>query len=392
LLVNTSIGSPAGGLLRATARGVEQWEPETGKIVPCDFTVQDGSVQLRFELPPCGSLVLFLAERPRKPVAVETEGTVVVPRCGSPEIRPAAPNVLTLDYVDVTAGGEAKKNVYFYAANRFAFQKNGMSGNPWDSAVQFRDELITKKFPPESGFEATYRFRIEERVPDPFQIVIERPDLYSITCNGKPVAAQKGAWWLDKSFGKIDITRAAKVGENAVTIKASPFTIYHELEPAYVLGNFALRAADSGFVIVPEVPLKLGPWNEQGHPMYATGVAYTQRFEVPQPSGRYYVSLPKWYGSVAKVIVDGKRAGYIAYRPWQCEVTDLIQPGTNTVRVVVIGTLKNTLGPHHAGAVVGRAWPNMFHVGPATGPPAGEKYHTLGYGLFQPFVLKHVTP
>jgi hypothetical protein len=298
--------------------------------------------------------------------------------------------VLTLDYVDVTAGGETKQNVYFYQANRFVFQKHGMDGNPWDSSVQFRDELITKKFPPESGFEATYRFTIEQRVPDQLQIVIERPDLYTVTCNDQPVAAQKGAWWLDKSFGLIDISRAAKLGQNAVTIKAAPFTIYHELEPAYVLGSFALRTADSGFVIVPEVPLKLGPWNEQGHPLYATGVAYAESFEVPQPSGRYFVSLPKWYGSVAKVLVGGKPAGYITHQPWQCEVTDLIKPGTNTVEVVVIGTLKNTLGPHHAGAVVGRAWPNMFQVGPETGPPPGEKYHTLGYGLFEPFVLKHV--
>lgn len=258
LLVNTSIEAPAAGLLRATAQGIEQWKLETGKIVPCRFTSEGGSAQLKFELPPCGSLLLFLSEKPREPAAVETEKATVVLSSGSPKIRRVAPNVLTLDYVDVTAGGETSKSVYFYGANRLAFQKNGMDGNPWDSAVQFRDELITKTFPPESGFEATYRFTIEDRVPDPLQIVIERPDLYTITCNGKPVAAEKGAWWLDKSFGRLDLTKVAKIGENAVTIKASPFTIYHELEPAYVLGDFALRTSDSGFVIVPDVPLELG--------------------------------------------------------------------------------------------------------------------------------------
>jgi len=401
LLVNTSIEAPAAGSLQVEAQGVEQWELETGRILPYGFASEKGSVQLKFELPPCGSLLLLLADAARTPAPVEAKPPIVVPpgqpSVGTheawvprpPEIRRLAPNVLTLDYVDVTAGGQTKQNVYFYQANRFAFQKHGMAGNPWDSSVQFRDELISKKFPPESGFEATYRFTIEEQVPDQLHFVIERPDLYTITCNGKPVAAEKGAWWLDKSFGKIDISQTAKVGQNAVTIKASPFTIYHELEPAYVLGNFALKPAASGFVIVPDAPLKLGPWNEQGHPLYATGVAYTESFEVPQPAGRYYVSLPKWYGSVAKVTVGGKPAGYIAHRPWQCEVTDLIKPGNNTVEVVVIGTLKNTLGPHHAGAVVGRAWPNMFQVAPETGPPPGEKYHTLGYGLFEPFVLKH---
>ncbi len=489
--------------------------------------------------------------------------------------------MLVLDYVDVTAGGETKKDVYFYPANQFVFQQNGMSGNPWDSAVQFRDELISKKFPAQSGFEATYRFRIEGRVPDPLQIVIERPDLYTVTCNGRPVAAADGSWWLDKSFGKIDVTSAARVGQNAVTIKASPFTIYHELESAYLLGDFSLEPADSGFTIVPPRPLGLGQrdahvtspdgtmwlsggigfsksgdpkdgdpfvvfdlgrranldaikiwnynevdrtgrgvdrlliagsptgeagsfqtigsfkldraksgstgpssdpyfprtlrvrardvrfvkfdvlsnhqgvtfpttdggtdnafvglsevqffgkppgkrseripdvtlakvsselggqfnrrakslvdgsglnavgWNKQGYPFYATGVAYTEEFEVPRPAGRYYVSLPSWYGSVARVTVNGNEAGHIAYRPWQCDVTEWIKPGTNTVEVAVIGTLRNTLGPHHAGPIVGRAWPHIFRSAPETGPPPGEKYDTLGYGLFEPFVLKH---
>ena len=63
---------------------------------------------------------------------------------------------------------------------------------------------------------------------------------------------------------------------------------------------------------------------------------------------------------------------------------------THLTLVTVIGTLKNTLGPHHAGEMVGRAWPHAFEQGPETGPPPGEKYHTLDYGLFEPFTLLNV--
>ncbi|MGW8256711.1 MAG: hypothetical protein ACWGMZ_04420, partial [Thermoguttaceae bacterium] len=69
--------------------------------------------------------------------------------------------MLTLDYVDIAAGGKTEKNIYFYLANQFAFRQNGLHRDPWDSAVQFRDEIISKKFPPDSGFTATYRFTIE---------------------------------------------------------------------------------------------------------------------------------------------------------------------------------------------------------------------------------------
>ena len=65
------------------------------------------------------------------------------------------------------------------------------------------------------------------------------------------MAAEEGDWWLDKSFGRIDITSAVRVGDNAVIIKASPMTVYHELEPAYLLGDFAVEPAASGFVIAP---------------------------------------------------------------------------------------------------------------------------------------------
>ena len=64
---------------------------------------------------------------------------------------------------------------------------------PPGRAVQFRAELIRRTFPPESGLEASYRFVVEGTVPTNLAIVIERPDLYTIQCNGKPVRPAPGA-------------------------------------------------------------------------------------------------------------------------------------------------------------------------------------------------------
>jgi hypothetical protein len=411
-LVNTSIKSPSRGTVVSTLQGVEKWDLASGDAAPYRFSRNERNISADFELPPSGSLLLFLSKKPMTPapalvaanVSSRTKlsgGTSLPPShdggyplasTGTLETRRLEPNVLTLDFVDITAGGESKTNVYFYQAQQFAFKKNGMDRNPWDSAVQFKDELISKKFAPDSGFTANYKFTIESSVPQNLAIVIERPDLYSITCNGQPVTSKPGDWWLDKAFGKIPLATAARVGENIVTIKAAPFTIYHELEPAYVLGDFMLKATDTGFVITPDRALSLGEWNKAGHPFYATGVAYRQRFDVAKPDGQFVVSLPKWYGSVAKVSLNGKPAGYIDAPPWECDVTKQIRRGENTVEVTVIGTLKNTLGPHHGKPALGAAWPNAFQTGPASGPPPGEEYSTVGYGLFEPFELKHVAP
>jgi hypothetical protein len=391
-LVNTSIESPSAGVIESRARGVEQWDLRTGKAAAYRFEPRDSGVRATFLLPPSGSLLLFLSKKACAPAPVVEEKVKHIAAAGPLQVRRVEPNVLTLDVVDITAGGETRSNVYFYQAQQFAFQKNGMERNPWDSAVQFKDEIITKKFPKESGFEASYRFTIDGAVPKNLAIVIERPDLYTVTCNGQPVRAAKGAWWLDKAFGRIAIAATARLGENVVTIKASPMTVFHELEPAYVLGDFSLKPVAKGFIIRPEQPLRLGRWNEQGAPFFSAGVAYRQTFNVASPAGRYTVSLPSWYGSVAKVLVNGKPAGHISCPPWRCDVSGKLKRGANSIEVIVIGTLKNTLGPHHGKQPLGSAWPRMFQIGPKVCPAPGADYDTVGYGLFAPFVLEQATP
>lgn len=386
-LVNTSIDSSCSGSIESPLKGLEQWNLEDGSVKSYPFITGSEGIRAKFNLPPCGSLLLFLTKHPVSPVAPDLPRESKISPAGPMTIRRNDFNVLTIDYVDITAGGQTKENLYVYQANQFAFQKNGMQRNPWDSAVQFRDELITQKFPPDSGFEAAYKFTVEQRLPQLLYIVVERPDLYTITCNGKKVSARRGSWWLDKSFGKIDITSAVRVGENTVTIKASPMTIYHELESAYVLGDFELKTVDSGFTIIPANSLKLGKWNDQGCPFYATGVSYIQPYRISRPSGRYVVSLPDWYGSVAEVLVNGRTSGYIYRQPWECDVTELITAGTCNIEVVVIGTLKNTLGPHHGNPSLGTAWPGMFQKAPNPGPPPGKQYNNVGYGLFENFEL-----
>ena len=386
-LVNTSAEFRSSGTIESSALGVEQWDPANGATRAYPFEATGGGTRFRFELPEAGSLLLFLSRARLAPVSLAAETLTELRPDGPPVPRQVGPNVLVLDYLDVRAGGDTREKSYFYQASQFAFARNGMERNPWDSAVQFKDELTTRAFPAASGFEATYRFTIRDRVPGNLRAVVERPDLYAILCNGKPVSAAKGAWWLDRAFGTIDIGGLARPGENELVLRASPFTVYHEIEPVYVLGDFALDASSSGFVIAADRPLALGSWKEQGRPFYSQGVSYAETFQVQEPAREYRVQLKRWYGSVAKVRVNGEPAGIVMSAPWTADVTKWIRPGANLVEVTVVGTLKNTLGPHHGDPAPGTAWPAMFQKGPSPGPPPGNEYSTTGYGLFEPFVL-----
>jgi hypothetical protein len=387
-LCNSSPDLAASGTIESSAaKGIEQWELESGATFGYPSTASGNGVKAEFNLPPSGSLLLFLAKEPvtvaQKPALKGTP----VEASGELAVKRVEPNVLTLDYCDVEAGGETKANVPFKTAAAFAFQKNGMERDPWDAAVQFKDEFIKIKFPESSGFTVSYKFTIEGQAPNPLTFVVERPDLYTIECNGKPVTARQGEWWLDRAFGRIDISAAAKTGENVVTVKATPFSVFHEIEAAFVLGDFAVKPVDKGFVIAAAQPLKLGPWNEQGCQLYGNGVTYTRKFKIDSASGNYFVSLPEWYGSVASVNVNGKPAGIIFHQPFACDVTKLIQSGENTVDVTVCGTLRNTLGPHHGKPRLGLASPGSWNKAPESGPPAGAEYDSQKYGMFKEFEL-----
>jgi hypothetical protein len=387
-LVNTSNTHPSSGTVQAKAGGIEAWDLRTGEITPHAFESDNGRVQSPFTLPPSGSLLLFLTRRPIDSPQVASLQTVPINAEGPPQVQRLQPNVLTLDFVDITAGGETRTNVYFYEANAWVWRQHGLERNPWDSAVQFEDELISKRFPADSGFSAVYRFTVDGAVPKDLAIVIERPDLYTVECNGNPVAAIPGDWWLDRAFGKLSLVDHARTGANSVRITATPFSMLHELEPAYVVGNFSLRSESSGFVIQPAQAITLGRWDKQGQPFYGHTVSYAETFRIDTPQDRYRVTLGDWLGSVAGVLVNGGHVGYITAPPWECDITHKLQPGTNRVEVVVYGTLKNTLGPHHGNSPLGSAWPSMFQHGPKSGPPPGSEYSTVGYGLFEPFVLK----
>ncbi len=387
-LVNTSIDHTSSGHISSSLKGVQEWRPQTGETRAYPFTRAADRVQLNYSLPPCGSLLLFFSQEELIPAAASNTRTSPVPPSGPMDIKLSGANVLTLDFVDVNAGGESKEGLYCYPATQFVFKKHGWQQNPWDHAVQFRDEIISAPFPEAGGFEAVYRFEITEQVPDDLEIVIERPDLYTVTCNGKSVKATPGAWWLDRAFGRITLAHVARRGKNAVRIKTTEMTVFHEIEPAYVRGSFSLKPTDRGYAIAPAQPLTLGAWNEQGMPFFAEGVTYTRPYHVPQKAGRYIVTLPDWYGSVATVTVNGHGAGHVVSRPWEVDVTDSILAGHNTIGVRVIGTLKNTLGPHHGKPVLGKAWPWDFRQAPASGPPPAGGYHTVGYGLSAPFILQ----
>ena len=393
-IVNTSNDASASGSVVAKGMaGVREAVLDKGGVRAHPFEKTADGVSAPFTLGPCGSLMLFLDKTAKEaaPAPAPATGRAAL-AVSDIAVSRADDNVLILDYVDVTADGETLEGVYWKKAADHVFKKNGLRGNIWDHCVQFRDELLKTEFPQDSGFEATYHFTLEGPAPDHLFAVVERADLYEITCNGKPVAPEQGHWWLDRAFPAIPLAGAVKQGENTLTVKASPMTVFHELEAAYLVGDFALKPAGKGFLVVPSAPLGLGEWKDQGLPFFGHRMMYTATVQVDDPKARHLLTLPDWSGVVATVTVNGQPAGPVYLQPAECAITGLLNPGAYTVSVLVYGSLRNPLGPHLGNKDAGLTHPGSWNNAPESPQPAGSEYAFLGYGLRAPFTVERLAP
>ncbi len=162
-------------------------------------------------------------------------------------------------------------------------------------------------------------------------------------------------------------------------------SIYAEIEPVYVMGDFHLKSQKHGWKLIPETELEPGSWRKQGLPFYAYDVAYEKNVELSK-GDRVIVRLGEWNGTVAEVRVNGDSAGIVGWPPYEAEISDFIRDGDNKIEVIVTGSLKNLLGPHHNVNSRGIVTPWSFKYAPGK-QPRGEDYDQFDYGLFEDFEI-----
>jgi hypothetical protein len=386
-VVNSSLEEKLDAAVKARGRSVRKLDLFTGKVSGYEAEESGGSVFAKIELPPAGSALLFVSGSAGAPEPVLRAGSEqeIAPQ-GGMSVKRLLPNALTLDYCDLKLGGKLEKGLYYYAAAEKVFQHHGFEGNPWNTAVQYKTAILDRnKFGPQTGFEAVFRFTVGPGVERKgLRAVVERPELWKVLVNGRQVVARPKEWWLDRAFGVYEIGAQVKEGENTLTLVAQPMSVHHELEPVYLIGEFGLTAEAAGWKMGGAKPLAMGSWKEQGLPFYSWTVSYGAGYRLKKGAGRTVVKLGKWHGTVAEVLVNGKPAGVTGWAPYEVDITGAVRDGANRVEVVVYGSLKNLLGPHHGKINKGLVSPWSFRSAPER-LPGGGSYDLEGYGLSEGF-------
>ncbi|MCX6322012.1 MAG: glycosyl hydrolase, partial [Bacteroidia bacterium] len=349
-LVNSSLTETVNGSLKINGKDAIEMNTLSGEVYGYPNQQDGDKISLSYSIPPAGSLLLFIpgVKQADYQIPARAENMNPVQSSSPVTITRNEENALMIDFCDIEVGNEFEKDLHTYNAADKVFKYHGFkNGNPWNTSVQFRTNIVDRDtFGLNTGFTAAYHFTIKGKFDfSNLKAVVERTNLWTVSVNGTEVKPEKGKWWLDRSFGVLNIGMNVKSGDNTITLKTSPMKIHAEVEPVYIVGDFSVKPAVKGWVIeAPASVYTTGSWKNQGLPFYSWGITYSKEFNIEKAEGKWQVGLGNWNGTVAEVSVNGQSATVIAFPPYNTDVTGLIKPGINKIDVKVIGSLKNLLG------------------------------------------------
>lgn len=387
-IVNSSSTETAEVNFRMPGKYLTQWDAMTGEIYDCGQGDENGWVDRSLTLHPAASVLYVISDKP-----FQKTGNRVEHRYGKPleaveglYIYPLRDNAMTLDFCNLKIGGTTHEHVFYKEANSLLWKHFGME-DPWENAVQYKREVLQCDTFTHCDISVEYPLLIEENVDlQSTRLIVEKPELWHVQVNGQEVKSYTKDNLLDARMGDYDIGGMLKEGENTVVLHMDRMNIRAEVGPLVVTGNFAVKPMRKGFSLIkPEESIQLGTYTEQGYPMYAWEMCYRKVYDVRNPDMPHRVRLGRWNGTVAQVWVNGRKHGVMINPPYELDLTDALQKGTNEIEIRVIGSLANLYGPHYA-APAGIMGPWMWN-GVKT-QRAGAEYSLYPYGLEEDFVVE----
>ena len=247
-------------------------------------------------------------------------------------------------------------------------------------------------------------------LPAKCNLVVENPGIYeSILVNGNKVVFDAGKFYRDHHFSGADITDMLLPGVNEIVLSLDyihpvpgaevPEERYGtEIESLYLTGDFAVRGLDGettmnsqrnrtgdfihrpvygfrAFTLIAERQEFEGDLTPEGYPFYAGEfeLGYSFKLDPFQTDRKYFIEFPNTEAIVCRIELNGNPAGTLYWSPFRADVTPYMKAGENTLKITLVNSLRNLLGPHHhPGAELTRVGPNSFTGAGGFPEPGGD--------------------
>lgn len=310
---------------------VELWDPFTGSIQSYPAEYIDRRTWVKLELHPIGSMLFVL-----KPSSRESNENASGYRYkliseksidGVWTVRRRNLNVLVLDYCRYSVGG-AWSDLQPLCRVQETIAQSGL-GSRFRLRFEFQSEVDF----------------IDRRA----YLVVEKCEEFKVKVNGVLVEDWSAGCWIDANFKMADIARLIGRGLNTIEIEGVT-GLEPELENIYILGDFGVEVSGRGSSKIVEEPceVELGDMTSKGYPFYVGELELEKKFEIDYTEGcRIYVKFDKIDAALALLYLNDVEIAKLILPPYESDVTGHIRRGLNTMKIVLVGTLRNALGPLH---------------------------------------------
>jgi len=384
---NASLEKNADASFSLPGKHLYRMDALTGAIYSVQET-EGKEVTIDVHLAPAASALYFVSERPVLTTSIQemeqplVEGKELI-SSSEMEIRPIKDNAFNLDFCTLQVDEENYGELYTKEANSRLWSHFGMP-DPWESAVQFRHDILDRDTFTTGNIAINYTFNITEQIDlSSLHFIVERPDIWEVSLNGTPLSYTPDTL-LDARCGDYHTADGAHMGINTLTLHRKTMSIHAEIAPVMLLGNFSVNPAQKGWEIVAPRTLTLGEWVSQGYPEYPWDIAYRKTYQVADTSKAYTLQLGEWNGTDAQVWVNGKQVGIISFPPYQMNLSSYLTEGENEVEVRIIGSMKNLYGGHYSrdrGVMGPGSWNGVQQQA------SGSAYDLFDYGLKEDFQI-----
>ncbi len=386
-IVNSSSDQPAEVSLDWAVRKLARINLTTGHLEAIEYQKQNNRITSKISLPPSGSIMLISNPPTGKLESNERVPNLLFPTTKA-QIERLDQNILTIDYLDLETKDFKLDDMYFMNAMYKLFEWSELpTGNPWQHKIQFKQTYVDlDQFDESTWHKIRYHFDVHAGLSSEqmksMRLVVERPDIWSVSINGHPIQPIAGEWWLDRHFPVYTLRGFVKPGQNTIELSAKRMSVFAEIMPVYILGDFDLREAEKGFTIIPTNPDKAGFWADNGWPFYSGQVSYRSTFSVekiPTEAEGYWIQFGNWKGSSAELWVNDQRVEIIGWQE-KANIAAYLNEGENVIDFRITGSLKNTLGFHHKDLSGWIDGPFSWNQAPEH-QPAGGEYRFMDYGV-----------
>ncbi|MBR5732690.1 MAG: hypothetical protein IKX80_04535 [Lachnospiraceae bacterium] len=327
------------------------YEALTGETGEIPYEIKDGKTLIRREMYQYDSMLVKLEPVNEEGCGAHTQVRIGVPDTPAPIDIPVPakvrfslqePDVLLLDMAEYSLDGEPFRSAEeVLRLDNITRKELGypLRGEAWAQPWAVMDGYR------EYEHELSLRYVFESEIDAAeVTLALEDADDCEITFNGNRVTGKAEGCYVDLDIKKIGIGRLQK-GRNELIVKM-PYNAARNVEAVYLLGDFGVRIAGSTAVIT-KLPgeLAFDDISKQDLGFYSGNIDYLFDIDVPR-DGDLVISATMFRCPAAAAEIDGRRAGLIAFAPYEVKIKD-VKKGRHSIKLTAFGNRMNTFGPLH---------------------------------------------